>query len=150
MTNRAEFFHAAVRMSLAAAYNILAKGKPADFVDFRSIPVTVFTIPPAAYVGYTEEQLRAMNVSYVSAEYDMRRDAMAQMYDEMGGMLMLYFERGSLRLLGSWIVGVHAGYVINEIGLAFSRGLTARDLASFADQHPATNELVAYTARKVL
>ncbi|MFP3259879.1 MAG: dihydrolipoyl dehydrogenase [Sulfolobus sp.] len=150
VNGKAPFFYAAVRMSMAAAYNIMAGSSPTDFVDFKSIPVTIFTIPPAAYVGFMPSDLKRLGIPYVEASYDMKRDAMAQMYDEMEGVVKLYFERGSLRVLGGWVVGVHAGYIINEIGQAVANGLTARDLANFADQHPATNELIAYTARKVV
>jgi dihydrolipoamide dehydrogenase len=139
VNGKAPFFHATVRMSMAAAYNIMAGSSPTDFVDFKSIPVTIFTISPAAYVGFMPNDLKRLGIPYVEASYDMKRDAMAQMYDEMEGVVKLYFERGSLRVPGGWVVGVHAGYIINEIGQAVANGLTARDLANFADQHPATN-----------
>ena len=150
VNGKAPYFHAAVRMSVAAAYNIMSNGVPADYVDFKSIPVTIFTIPPAAYVGIMPSEAKKMGIDVIEASYDMRNDAMAQMYDEMEGVLKMYFERGSLRLIGAWMVGVHAGFVINELGQAVAHGLTARQLAEFADQHPTTNELVAYTARKVI
>ena len=150
VNGKAPYFHGAVRMSLAAAYNIMANGEPVDYVDYKAIPVTIYSIPSASAVGYTREELERMGVEFVEATYDMRKDVMAQIYDEMEGVMKLYFQKGSLRFLGGWIVGVHSGYVINELGQAFARGLTARDLANYADQHPATNELVAYTARKVL
>ena len=91
-----------------------------------------------------------MGIEFVEAIYDMKKDVMAQIYDEMEGEMKLYFQMGSLRFLGGWTVGVHSSYVINELGQAFAKGLTARDLADYADQHPATNESVAYTARKVI
>jgi dihydrolipoamide dehydrogenase len=150
VNGKAPYFHAAVRMSIAAAYNIMSNGTPADYVDFKSIPVTIFTIPPASYVGIMPSEAKRMGISFIEASYELKNDPMAQMYDEMGGVLKLYFERGSLRLIGAWIVGVHAGFAINELGQAVAHGLTAKDLAEFADQHPTTNELIAYTARKVL
>ena len=128
----------------------MSNGVATDYVDYKSIPVTIFTIPPAAYVGVMPSEAKKLGLSVIEASYDMKNDPMAQMYDEMGGVLKLYFERGSLRLIGAWIVGVHAGFVINELGQAVAHGLTAKQLAEFADQHPTTNELVAYTARKVL
>ncbi|MEM0280040.1 MAG: dihydrolipoyl dehydrogenase, partial [Metallosphaera sp.] len=86
----------------------------------------------------------------IEVTYNMEDEVMSQMYNEMDGVLKLFFERGSLRLLGGWMVGVHSQYLINEIGQAVAHGLTARQLAEFADQHPSTNEIVSYAARKVL
>ncbi|AEB95268.1 dihydrolipoyl dehydrogenase [Metallosphaera cuprina] len=140
----APYFHAAVRMSLAAAYNIMANGEPIDYVDVRSVPVTLYSIPSASYVGNVNPS------DAIEVTYNMEDEVMSQMYNEMDGVLKLFFERGSLRLLGGWMVGVHSQYLINEIGQAVAHGLTARQLAEFADQHPSTNEIVSYAARKVL
>lgn len=91
-----------------------------------------------------------MGIDVIEATYNMEDEVMAQIYDEKEGMLKLIFERGSLRLIGAWMVGVHSQYLINELGQAVLHGLTAKQLASFADQHPSSNEIIAYAARKVL
>lgn len=150
VNGKAPYFHAAVRMSLAAAYNIMSNGIPTDYVDIKSIPVTIYSIPSASFVGIMPSQAKKMGIETIEAIYNMEDEVMSQIYDEREGMLKLIFERGSLRLIGAWMVGVHSQYLINEVGQAVAHGLTARQLASFADQHPATNEIVAYTARKVL
>ena len=150
VNGKAPYFHAAVRMSIAAAYNIMSNGVPADYVDIKSIPVTVYSVPSASFVGIMPSQARKMGIEIIEATYNMEDEVMSQIYDEREGMLKLIFERGSLRLIGAWMVGVHSQYVINELGQAVAHGLTAKQLASFADQHPATNEIVAYAARKVL
>lgn len=150
VNGRAPYFHAAVRMSLAAAYNIMANGTPIDYVDFKSIPVTIYSIPSASYVGIMPSQAKKMGIDIIEATYNMEDEVMAQIYNEREGMLKLIFEKGSLRLIGAWMVGVHSQYLVNELGQAVLHGLTARQLASFADQHPSTNEIIAYAARKVL
>jgi len=150
VNGKAPYFHAAVRMSIATAYNIMSNGAPVDYVDIKSIPVTVYSVPSASFVGIMPSQARKMGIEIVEATYNMEDEVMSQIYDEREGMLKLIFERGSLRLIGAWMVGVHSQYVINELGQAVAHGLTAKQLASFADQHPATNEIVAYASRKVL
>lgn len=50
-------FHAAVRMSIAAARNILAGNKKVDYVYLDSIPTTVFSIPAGSIVGITKMML---------------------------------------------------------------------------------------------
>ncbi|BFI74908.1 dihydrolipoyl dehydrogenase [Sulfurisphaera ohwakuensis] len=150
VNGKAPYFHAAVRMSIAAAYNIMANGSPIDYVDYKSIPVTIYSVPSASYVGIMPSEAKRMGIEIMEATYNMEDEVMAQMYDEREGMLKLIFEKGSLRLIGAWMVGVHSQYLINELGQAVLHGLTAKQLASFADQHPSTNEIIAYAARKVL
>jgi hypothetical protein len=60
----------------------------------------------------------------------------AQIVDQAAGEVRLFFEPGSLGLQGGWMVGASAADVIGEIGLAVASGLSAFDLARFADQHP--------------
>jgi dihydrolipoamide dehydrogenase len=150
VNGKAPYFHAAVRMSIAAANNIMSKYFNTDYVDIKSIPVTVFAFPPASYVGLTGSELKKRGIEYIEASYDLSKDVEGQVYEEDFGKLKLFFEKGTLRLLGGWVVGINAETIINEIGLSVSKELTARDLANFAEQHPITNELISYTARKIL
>ena len=150
VNGKSPYFHAAVRMSIVAAYNIMSNGAPVDYIDIKSIPVTIYSVPSASYVGIMPSQARKMEIEIVEATYNMEDEVMSQIYDEREGMLKLIFERGCLRLIGAWMIGVHSQYVINELGQAVAHGLTAKQLVSFADQHPATNEIVAYASRKVL
>ena len=146
----APYFHTAVRMSVAAANNIMSGNIDSDRVDVRGIPVTVFTIPPASYVGLTRSQLRTMNIPFIETSFQLGDDSMAQMYDERGGEIRLFFERSSLRFLGAWVVGIHSGFLINELTQAVVNGLTARQMSNVAEQHPTTNEAIAYAVRKLI
>ncbi|BFI73077.1 dihydrolipoyl dehydrogenase [Nanoarchaeota archaeon] len=147
VNGKAPYFHTAVRMSIAAANNIMKKN---DYIEYKNIPVTLFTTPPASYVGILPSEAKKNNIEYIEASYDMEKDAMGQMYDETNGKLKLYFEKNTLRLIGAWMVGINAEFLINELGQAVANNLTAKDLANFAEEHPTTSELISYTARKVI
>ncbi|BCU68177.1 dihydrolipoyl dehydrogenase [Sulfolobales archaeon HS-7] len=139
------YFHSAVRQSLVASRNILT-GRNTDFVNFSSIPVTVFTIPPIAYVGIITNR----DSSVIEASYKFERDSRAQIYDELEGEVRLFFEKGSLRALGGWVAGIDAPSLINEIGYAVHNGLTAKQMAEFADQHPMSNESITNAVRSII
>jgi len=47
-----------------------------------------------------------MGIETIEATYNMEDKVMSQIYDEREGVLKLIFERGSLRLIGAWMVGV--------------------------------------------
>lgn len=142
-------FHAAVRQSLVAAHNILGGDRALDYADFHHVPTTIFTLPGAAYIGLTATQAAAQGIEVIAGAYDFSEDSRAQILEAMGGGIRLFFAPGSLRLLGGWIVGIDAGQLIGEIGLAVAKGLTAHDLAAFADQHPMSAEGIGKAARSI-
>ncbi|MHB1565995.1 MAG: dihydrolipoyl dehydrogenase [Acidiferrobacter sp.] len=149
VNGRVPLFHAAVRQSLIAAHNILAGDTPSDYMDFANVPTTVFTLPAAAYVGMTKSAAAKIGVVLIEAAYDFKEDSRAQIFGETEGGLRLFFAPGSLRLMGGWVVGIDAGNLIGEIGLACANGLTARQLAVYADQHPMTSEGISKAARSL-
>jgi len=149
VNDRVPLFHAAVGQSLVAARNILGGDVPLDYFDFDAVPTTIFTLPAAAYVGHTRGTLKARGVAVREAAYSFAEDSRAQIFDETDGELRLFFDASSLRLLGGWILGLDAGQLVGEIGLAVSKGLTAGDLAAFCDQHPMSSEGISKAARQL-
>jgi dihydrolipoamide dehydrogenase len=147
VNGRVPLFHAAVRQSLVAAHNILGGDQPLDYADFVNVPTTVFTLPAAAYIGMTPARATAEGCSLVSGRYAFTEDSRAQILERMDGEIRLFFEPGSLRIVGGWIVGIDSGHLIGEIGMAIQGGLTAYDIARFADQHPMSAEGVSKAAR---
>jgi dihydrolipoamide dehydrogenase len=150
VNGRSPLFHSAVRQSLVAAHNILGGNRPLDYMNFDAVPVTVFTFPEAAYVGLTRSSALERGIALVEAAYPLAEDSYAQIVDQPEGEIRLFFEPGSLRLLGGWMIGVNAADIIGEIGLAVASRLTAFDLARFADQHPMASEGIGKAARTVV
>ncbi len=149
VNGRVPLFHAAVRQSLVAAHNILGGNQPLDYADFSHVPTTIFTLPAAAYVGITPDQAEARGMALVTGRYDFAEDARAQILERTEGGIQLFFAPDGLRLLGGWVVGIDAGHLIGQIGMAAASGLTAYDLARFADQHPTSAEGIGKAARSL-
>lgn len=148
VNGRVPLFHAAVGQSLIASHNILGD-QPLDYFNFDAVPTTIFTLPAAAYVGLTRAALKARGITVIESSYAFAEDSRAQIFNATEGEIRLFFETGSLRLLGGWVLGLDAEQLIGQIGLATSKGLTARDLASFCDQHPMANEGISKAARQL-
>ncbi|KXL46681.1 hypothetical protein M433DRAFT_133909 [Acidomyces richmondensis BFW] len=149
VNGRVPLFHAAVRQSLVAAHNIMAGDNPLDYADFENVPNTIFTLPAAAYVGMTPAKAKEKGVELLIGRYNFIEDSRAQILEQMDGGIELFFASGSLRLLGGWVVGIDAGLLIGQIGIAVANGLTAYDLAAFADQHPMSSEGISKAARNL-
>jgi len=141
-------FHAAVRMSLVAAHNILSGSKTSDYVDLLSIPTTIFTIPGGAVVGVTRND--ASGIKLIEGHYRFEGDSRAQIFGETGGEIRLFFDAMTTKLVGGWVVGIDAGNLIGEIAAALSLGAKAIDLANLANQHPMASEGISAAAREIV
>ncbi|BAB60554.1 pyruvate dehydrogenase E3 / dihydrolipoamide dehydrogenase [Thermoplasma volcanium GSS1] len=141
-------FHAAKRQSLVAANNIMANHVPVDYFDPLSVPFTVYTVPQVAYVGILPDQAKKLGISYIETDYQMEKDAMAQVNSEMEGEIRLFFD-SRMKIIGGYVIGNDAGNLINEIALGISKGLSARDFAEMAHQHPMSFEGLDSAARKL-
>jgi dihydrolipoamide dehydrogenase len=89
-------------------------------------------------------------LTWVLWRVEISTDSKGQMYDERDGEIRLLFEKGRMRIVGGWVYGIDAPDLINEIGMAVSSSLTARQLANFPDQHPTTFEGISKIARNLV
>jgi len=150
VTGKTTYFHAAVRESLVAANNVMAGGGRVDYFDVRDVPVSIFTLPPIAYVGITPDSAARLGLRLMELSYPLKRDVMAQVYDERVGEVRVFVEKETMRVVGGWVIGEDAPEVINEIGLAAQAGLNIRVMAEYAGQHPVPFEDLSYAARNAL
>jgi dihydrolipoamide dehydrogenase len=141
-------FHAARRQSLVAAYNIMAGDTIVDRFNKNSVPFTVYSIPNMSFAGITPEIARKENIKYTSVTYKMSDDTLAEIYNEMYGEITMLFDE-NLKIIGGYVIGNDAGNIINEICMGIDKGLTARDFAEIAHQHPMTFEGLDTAARKL-
>mgnify|MGYP001772662285 CR=1 FL=1 len=134
-------FHAAVKESTIAAWNIL-HGHPVYEVNFNSIPVALFTEPEAAYVGVTPSAARAAGIPHSVVSYDLADDAYAQIMGVRKGWVKVVVEEGTQRIIGGLIFGEAASLIINELALAVAVNARVKDVALLAHQHPTIFESI--------
>jgi dihydrolipoamide dehydrogenase len=143
-------FHSAVRQSLVAANNIMAGNTLSDYMNFKTVPTTIFTFPEGAYVGILPDEAKFKNIELVETFSPFRIDARAQIYGEIDGEIREFFDAETMRIVGGWVIGLDAGLLIGEIARLVEGGFTVKEVAEFADQHPTTAEGIAKAARKLL
>jgi len=144
----APLFHAARRQSIVAANNIMSHDKLTDYFNPVAVPFTLFSMPQLAYVGILPSMAEKMGIKFRRATYEMERDTLAEIFNEMSGEIDLFFEEETMRIIGGYVIGNDAGNIINEIALGVEKGLTARDFAELSHQHPMTFEGLDTAARK--
>lgn len=143
-------FHSAVRQSLVAANNIMAGNTPIDYMNFKTVPTTVFTFPEGAYVGILPDEAKSRGIELVETFSPFKIDARAQIFGELDGEIREFFDPDTMKIVGGWVIGLDAGLLIGEIARLIEGGFTVKEVAEFADQHPTTAEGIVKAARKLI
>jgi dihydrolipoamide dehydrogenase len=131
----------------AACAEVIA-GK-AGHVDYGIIPGVVYTKPEIAWVGKTEEELKAEGVAYKVGKFPFSANSRARTNHETDGFVKILAEAGSDRVLGAHLMGVGVGEMIAEICVAMEFGAASEDIARTCHAHPTLTEAVRQAAMGV-
>jgi dihydrolipoamide dehydrogenase len=118
-------------------------------VNYEAIPSVVYTWPEVAWVGRTEEELKAGGVAYATGKFPFTANGRARAMGATDGFVKLLADRATDRLLGAHILGPDAGTLIAELALAIEFGASAEDVARTCHAHPTLEEAVKEAALAV-
>jgi dihydrolipoamide dehydrogenase len=130
-----------------AAIELIA-GK-AGHVDYNLVPSVVYTFPEVAWVGQTEDQLKAAGVAYKSGKFPFTANSRAKINHETDGYAKVLADATTDRILGVHIMGPQAGEMIGEACVAMAFGGASEDLARTSHAHPTRSEAVKQAAMGV-
>jgi dihydrolipoamide dehydrogenase len=130
-----------------AAIELIA-GK-AGHVDYDLVPSVVYTFPEVAWVGKTEDQLKAEGVAYKSGKFPFTANSRAKINHETDGYAKVLADAATDRILGVHIMGPQAGEMIGEACVAMAFGGASEDLARTSHAHPTRSEAVKQAAMGV-
>ncbi len=123
----------------------VAAGKNSSF-DARAIPSVAYTDPEVAWAGTTENEARAVGVTYGKGVFPWAASGRSLSLGRADGMTKVLFDEGSGRVIGCGIVGPSAGDLIAEAALAIEMGADAADVGQTIHPHPTLSETVALAA----
>ena len=123
-------------------------GHKAGF-DALAIPSVAYTDPEVAWTGLTETEARERGVEFDKATFPWAASGRALGIGRTEGLTKVLFDRGTGRLLGAGIVGLHAGDLIAEATLAIEMGADARDIGLTIHPHPTLSETFNFAAEMV-
>ena len=135
--------HKAVHEGHVAAEVIAGKK---HYFDPRGIPSVAYTDPEIAWVGLTEKEAKEQKVNYETATFPWAASGRAIASARTEGQTKLIFDKDSGRVLGGAMIGINAGEMLGEIGLAVEMGADAEDLALTIHAHPTLNESIGLAA----
>ncbi len=120
----------------------VAFGEKKEWVA-RVIPSVAYTNPEIAWVGVTETEAKAKGLKVGVAKFPWAASGRAIGIGRTEGFTKLIFDEETHRVIGGAIVGVHAGELLAEIGLAIEMGAEAEDIGHTIHAHPTLSESVA-------
>ena len=118
--------------------SIIAGGS--GHINYDTIPNVVYTNPEIAWVGKTEEELKAAGDAFNTGQFPLAANGRAKIHDDQGGMVRIHADRDTDRILGVSILGPHASELIAEAVLAMEYGASAEDIALTCHAHPTLSE----------
>jgi dihydrolipoamide dehydrogenase len=132
----------------AVACAELIAGK-AGHVNYDIIPGVVYTKPEIAWVGKTEEELKAAGVAYKAGKFPFMANSRARTNHETEGFVKILADAATDRVLGAHLMGVGVGEMIGEICVAMEFGASSEDIARTCHAHPTLTEAVRQAAMAV-
>ena len=115
-------------------------------VNWDLVPSVIYTQPEVAWVGKTEEQLKAAGVAYKIGKYPFTADPRSRANGATEGFVKVLADKTTDRVLGVHIFGAEAGTMIGEAGLAMEFAASAEDIGRICHAHPTVNEALKEAA----
>lgn len=114
----------------------------AGHCNFETVPWVIYTSPEIAWVGRTEQQLKAEGVAYKVGKIPFAANGRALGMGDSGGFVKMLSDAQSDRILGLHIIGANASELISEGVVAMEFGAASEDLARICHAHPTLSEVV--------
>jgi dihydrolipoamide dehydrogenase len=134
--------HAGFAEGIAAITHI-ATGTTAP-VDYRAIPLVVYTHPEVASVGLTEAQAVEAGYDVEKHDHGMAGVGRAIIKGQTQGMVKIVAQKDG-PILGATVVGPSAGELIHELMYAVGWEALPSEAAAFIHAHPTLAEAVGET-----
>jgi dihydrolipoamide dehydrogenase len=118
-------------------------------VNFNTIPWVIYTSPEIAWVGETEQQLKARGATYKAGTFPFMANGRARALGDTTGMVKFLADAATDEILGVHIVGPMASELIAEAVVAMEFKASSEDIARICHAHPSLSEATKEAALAV-
>ena len=118
-------------------------------VDFNTVPWVIYTSPEIAWVGQTEQQLKAAGRAYKAGTFPFMANGRARALGDTTGMVKFLADAKTDEILGVHIVGPMASELIAEAVVAMEFKASSEDIARICHAHPSLSEATKEAALAV-
>ena len=115
-----------------------------ETIDRTGTPSVLFTLPPLAMAGLTEEECRARDLPCVKKETDLAASFPWKRLGETAGYAKTLVAPGDDRILGAHVFGHAAEEIINVVALAMRQGIPAKALREGIWAYPTAGYYLRY------
>ena len=138
--------HKAEEEGVAVAERI---GGQHGHVNFETIPWVIYTSPEIAWVGQTEQQLKASGRAYKAGSFPFLANGRARALGDTTGFVKILADAVTDEVLGVHIIGPMASELIAEAVTIMEFRGAAEDIARICHAHPTLSESMKEAALAV-
>jgi dihydrolipoamide dehydrogenase len=109
-------------------------------VNYNAVPSVIYTAPEIAWVGQTEEQVKASGRPYKVGSFPFMASGRARAMEAPAGFCKVIAAKDDDEILGIHVIGAMAGELIAEAVLAMEYSASAEDLQRTMHAHPTLSE----------
>jgi dihydrolipoamide dehydrogenase len=118
-------------------------------VNYKVIPSVIYTAPEIAWVGQTEEQVKASGRPYKTGTFPFAASGRARAMEAAAGMAKIVSAKDDDEVLGVHVIGPMAGELIGEAVLAMEYSASTEDIQRTIHAHPTLSEAIHEAALAV-
>ena len=118
-------------------------------IDYNAIPWVIYTAPEIAWVGRTEQQLKADGRAYKAGQFPFMANGRALGMMAADGFIKVLADAATDEILGVHIVAHNASDLIAEAVVAIEFKASSEDIARICHPHPSMSEVMREAALAV-
>lgn len=111
-------------------------------VNYKVIPSVIYTTPEIAWVGETEEQVKASGRPYKVGAFPFAASGRARAMEAAQGIAKVISAKDDDEVLGVHVIGPMAGELISEAVLAMEYSASTEDIQRTIHAHPTLSEAI--------
>jgi dihydrolipoamide dehydrogenase len=138
--------HKAEEEAVACIETIAGK---AGHVNYGIIPSVIYTAPEVAWVGKTEEELKAEGRAYKAGKFPFSANSRAKINHETEGFAKVLADAATDEILGVHLIGPSVSEMIGEYCVAMEFRAASEDIARTCHPHPTRSEALRQAAMGV-
>ncbi|HZP13091.1 MAG TPA: dihydrolipoyl dehydrogenase [Nevskiaceae bacterium] len=137
VTGGAMLAHKAIEEGVALAEQLA--GQKTE-VNYNAVPSIIYTTPEIAWVGKSEEQVKAEGIEYKTGAAPFAANGRAKALEQQVGSIKMIAHAKTGRILGIHMTGPYVSELAAEAVLAMEYGATTEDIALTMHSHPTLSE----------
>lgn len=111
-------------------------------LDYNTIPWVIYTSPEIAWVGQTEQALKAAGRPYKLGQFPFMANGRALGMQAAEGFIKVLADEQTDEILGVHIIGPNASDLISEAVVAMEFRASSEDIARICHPHPSLSEVM--------